>query len=418
MSRVDRPAVHHAGGEGPDARSRARSGLWILCACQAVLSAGMSLSFPFFAIYLHRDRGLPMTQVGLFLSMALLAMAMGQACAGELSDIVGRRRMMLASLWGRTFAVLLLAAAVWGRWTLPSVLLLHLASSFCGNLFDPSAGGWLADHFGPRERVRGYGLLRIAVNLGWAIGPALGGWLARDSYAALFFIGASTCAACAVVVGLWLRDKPGATRAQAFELAGVFSAAGDARFLRFCVWVLLLGSVMSQLVATLSIHALDFLGLREGQVGLLFTLNGLMVVALQHPINVWWSRWRMSTALYAGSLFYALGYGALAFAPGFRALAAAVAVVTVGEMIVSPGANALAANMAPASMKGRYIGFMGLMHQAGAALGPLLGGLGLQYLSPACAPAPWLMVGGLAAVAGVGFRSMSAVLTREEEGPP
>src|SRR6185295_4728259 len=97
--------------------------------------------------------------------------------------------------------------------------------------------------------------------------------------------------------------------------------------------------------------------LTESKVGLLFSINGTIVVASQYFVSRYLSRCRITTALGGGSLVYALGYGSMGFAGAFAAMAGSMGIISLGEVAVSPGLQALAANMAPEDLKGRYLGF-------------------------------------------------------------
>lgn len=395
------------------AKSRA---IWLLFGCQTLLSGGLSLSFPFFALYLHRDRGVSMAIVGACLSISFLTTAFGQGLGGELSDIAGRRRTMLAGVLGRTVLVAALGGAMLLDWPVWILFLFHFGSSMLGNLYDPAARSWIADRTNESERVRAYGLLRIAENVGWAVGPALGGFLAEASYPLLFLATAGVCALGTLALYLGIDESHGALRSEGFRFAGILGAADDRRFLRFCLFMVLLGVVMSQLVVSLSMFAVEYVRISEGQVGLLFSLNGLLVVALQYPISAWWERFRLTTSLAVGAVLYAAGWLAVGFSSGFAHLSLAMVVVTLGEMTVSPAIMALPANMAPAKLKGRYQGFAGMTRQLGMSFGPLSGGFGLQHLSALWAPAHWVGVAALGLAAAGGFLRLRSFLTIREEG--
>ena len=406
-------AAHQAlerGGGGRIGRLRS------LFICQAVLTSGLSLSFPFLALYLHRERGLGMGWVGAVLGLNVVFASVAQALGGELSDIAGRQRVMRDSLSLRAAAVGVLAYAVWRRWPFAPLVSLLFLSTLIGNFFEPAARGWVADHCPPSQRSRGYGLLRIAVNLGWVVGPAVGGTLAQSSYALLFAATAATCGLCSGLVAWTIDNVPGERGEERFAFSGVLQARKNPRFLRVCGLSLALGVVMAQLVVSLSIHATQFVGLTDAQVGWLFSLNGLIVVLIQVPATRWWSQFPLTTALAAGSLFYAAGYAWVGTAPTLVAMSAAIVVVTLGETTVAPALQSLWANLAPPREKGRYVGFAGLVFQMGHALGPLLGGLALQYLSPVHPSMPWLGVALVAAAAGGGFYAIGGRFSSSEQG--
>ncbi|MBI3549345.1 MAG: MFS transporter [Elusimicrobia bacterium] len=393
-------------------------GLWLLFGCQTLLAAGLSLSFPFFALYLHRDRGVSMSVVGVCLSISFLMTAVGQGLGGELADLVGRRRVLMFGLFSRAAAALAIACAMWLQWPAPLIVVFHFIASLVGNFYDPAARSWVADRTHEDERIKAYGILRIAENVGWATGPAFGGVMAETSYPLLFAITAGACVIGGIAVFVGIPESSGVLRSDPFQFRSVLKAGEDRRFLNYSLFLLLLSVVMAQLVVSLSIFATTFLHLSERNVGLLFTLNGAMVVLLQYPVSAGLTRYRLTSGLVAGSVLYAIGYLCVGFAGGFAALCAAMAVVTLGEISVAPGVISLAANLAPTHEKGRYQGFSGLMRQAGMALGPLTGCYALQYVGPRWAAGPWIGVSVLGGAAAAGFLVLRSSLTAREEGLP
>jgi len=275
----------------------------VLCACQAVLSFGLGLAFPFFAIYLHRERGLPMTWVGVWLSAGVLATALSQGWGGTLSDRWGRRRVMVLSLWGRAATVFVLAAAIRGGWSLGAIVGIHLLSSFVSHFFEPSARGWVADHSKPAERHRAYGLLRTAVCAGFAVGPVLGGLLADRSYYLLFAASAVVCAISAAAANLTLKNSPSGRPRGTVDKAREAEEGVDPTFLKLCFFYALLSVAMAQLVVPLSLYATKFVGLRDSQMGLLLSLNGILIVLFQIPAVNLFTGIRLTVAVAFGSFF-------------------------------------------------------------------------------------------------------------------
>lgn len=390
--------------------------LWALCVCQCALVSGYALSFPFLAIYLHRERGVSMGWVGAALGASMLFGSLAQAFGGELSDIVGRKPVMRFALGLRAVTIGLLAYGIAERWPIGAILGVLYVSGFFGHFFEPASRGWVADQCGPGERARAYSLLRIAANAGWAVGPAIGGALAAGSYPLMFAVTAAVCGLCALIVTFGIRGAPGSRPEEAFTFGGTLKAGADARFLAVCTLSLLLGTVQSQLVVSLSIHGTKFVAITERQVGLLFSLNGVLVVLLQYGITRLLTGRRLTSALALGSLLYAAGYAWVGAAGGFAALLSAVAVVTLGEITVAPALQSLWANMAPAREKGRYVGFAGFARDVGFALGPLLGGLGLEYWSPRFPAGPWLAVAALGLATAAWFQGLARRLSPGEQG--
>lgn len=396
--------------------ARERTALPTLLLCQAVLIAGLTLSFPFMTIYLHHERGLPMGAVGLAIGVTMLATAAGQAVGGELSDRWGSKRVMALSLAGRGLFTALLASAVRDRWEVPALAGLLLGGSFLGNFYDPAVRAWIALEHPVRDRVRAYGLLRVAANGAFAVGPAIGGLMADVSYALMFGVTAAMCALCLLLLILAVPASPAVAEDRARDWRSFAALADDRRFMRLCALTLLLACAMAQIVSPLSVHATTHAGLKESQVGLLFTVNGVMVVLFQAWAAGAVSGRRLSASIAAGALFYAAAWSWIGFARGWTGLAIGVAIATVGEIIVSPCLTALAANLAPEALRGRYLGAQGLCAQLGHAAGPFLGGLGLEHLSGRWTPAPWLAAGALAGAASWGFLRIGRTLTPAHEG--
>jgi MFS family permease len=393
-------------------------GFWLLAVSEGFMTAGYAMSFPFLAVYLSARRGVPMAWVGVFLSCSILVTSFAQFIGGEISDAVGRRKVMAASLALRAVLIAVIAWIVYAGAGLWAIFVFHPLGMFIGSFYHPAARSWVADFVGPSRRMKAYGFLRMGSNTGWALGPALGGLLAEGSYAALFFVSAAVYAVFAIVVSVFIKDVPGAAAGKfaAPDLGSGLATLKNRDFLRFCFFSLLISAVMSQLVVSSSLYSKTYLGFSEAQIGLLFSVNGIMVVLVQYFVTRTLERRRISAGLAVGALFYGAGYLAFGYATVFYAAAAAIAVVTLGELAVSPGLQALGANMAPRGEKGRYLGVQGLFQQAGSSLGILVGSNAIGAISPFFQQGPWFIVAAAAAAASLGFSSLGRRLTPEQDG--
>ena len=232
----------------------------------------------------------------------------------------------------------------------------------------------------------------------------------------MFFATSAFCSVCGVLLALGLRDKEGFQRSESFSASGLFSTASDPKFLRFGLCALLLTAVMAQMVVPLSVHAVTYAGLSESQVGLLFSLNGSVVVATQFLGARLLKNAPQSRVLAWGSLLYAFSYATVGFLRGFPALAGAMVAISLAEVAVSPALQTLSANLAPQGLQGRFTGLSGMMEHVGMAAGPLLGGFFQQHLSPTWPAAPWLLIGGVGVLASSGFLALGPRLSAREQG--
>jgi len=387
----------------------------VLCLCQSLLSFGLGLAFPFFAIYLNRERGLPMTLAGGGLSLAVLATALSQWLGGELSDRYGRRLVMVSALWARALTVAVLAYAIWAKLPVAVVVGIHLISNFVSHFFEPASRGWIADHTPPADRYRAYGLLKSATHFGFAVGPAIGGLVADASYSLLYQISAVICVLCAVAATALLRSDAPRPVSKA-DPEKEYATRIDANFMQLCALTAFLGVAMAQFVVPLSLWATRFLGLRDSQMGYLLSINGLLVVAFQLPAVNLFAGVRLTAAIAIGTCFYAAGYIAVGWSGGMAGLVAAVVLLSVAELLVPSGVQALAANMSPVEVRGRWIGILGLSRQAGSALGPVLGCWAMETAAARGLPGHWIPVAGVALAAGVGYLLLGKRLLPDEEG--
>jgi MFS family permease len=382
------------------------------------MTAGYSISFPFLAVYLSGHRHLSMSVVGLFLAMSMFITSFAQLIGGEFSDAVGRKKVMVASLFLRG---LIIAAIAWIIKMDGNIILLmavHPLGVFIGSFFNPAARSWVADSVGPSKRMKAYGFLRIGTNAGWALGPAIGGLIAVNSYPLMFAVTALVYFLCTLIVAVFIKDSSVFEKRE-FERVGFNTAAAtlkDRSFRNFCIFSFTIAVVMSQLVVSTSLYSTRYLGFDERQIGLLFSLNGTLVVALQYFMTRLLERYRITTGLAAGSLLYAASYVTVGYAGEYAYALAGVGVLTMGELAVSPGLQALGANMAPKRERGRYLGVQGLFQQAGSSTGVLIGSNAIYFLSPFYQQGPWLIIGCVALAAVFGFKALGRRLSPEVNG--
>ena len=386
-------------------------------------STGFSIVIPFLSLYLHGERGVPMTIVGGIFFFGALAGAVGQVLGGELTDRVGRKPVIVGSQLVRSAVFVGLGVAVLVHASIVWFGLLTSFSALAGRAFEPPSGAMVADIASGPARAEYYAVLRIGGNLGWAIGPAIGGFLAALSYPTLFLIAALVLLAAGVFMAFKVEETSPHRVARSLEIQeattllpsstgtaplGRFGfdelgkALRDGPFVRYCVVSLLLFTVMSQLISTLSVYAVQWAGITKVQLGALYTLNGLMVVFLQFPVVRALALYRMTTALIVGSILYALGYAMMGFGHSMLLLATAMFVVTSGEIVTTPASMNLVANFSTVELRGRYMGVYGLFNSFGWSTGPLIGGV-LLDLAARRSMLLWSPIACLTLVAAVGF---------------
>ncbi len=376
--------------------------VWVIAAVQLVMATGFSICIPFLALYLHQDRGLSMTSVGLIILGAGLCSAVTQAFGGALSDRFGRRPILIMAssisifLYSGLAVLIGISAPVW------AIGIAYVAGRAMLTIARPVISAMVADFTSKEKLTEAYGILRIGGNIGWAFGPALGGYLATFlPYGWLFGIAALTCAVVFLMVFFLVHDSSHWVSRSA-GLRDVLPPAGDRVFLSFIALSVLLFIAMGQMASTLSIFTVDMLGFSKAQFGLLLTLNGLIVIFFQYPMTVALRRVAKFRALILGSLLYVFGYLSLGWITQFGWALVAMAVVTGGEIIHAPVSLSVIGELSPENQRGRYMGLFGLSQTIGIAVGPLVGGLLLDAF-PSNPELVWAPIASIALIAALGY---------------
>lgn len=387
--------------------------VWLMAGVRAVNTMGLSLAMAFMAIYLVDDRGLAAATYGGIYLAANLLQSLAQGWSGELSDALGRRRIIIASLFVRAFVIAGIGAEVLAGVGIPFIAATLIGSAFLRGCFEPVAYALVADVVEPGQRAAAYGLQRMGTNLGWAIGPALGGLLSAVlGYGHVFFIAAGFLWLAAAVTATV--DDPGAGAeddgAPSVSLrAGLVEALsrGDTALLMLCA--LLFAIVHVQLFTTLSVYGAAELGLSKADLGLAYTVNGAVVLAMQIPAVGVIDRAGPGRALVIGSLLYVVAFVGIGLANDLPQLGGAVLVLTLGEILVAPALQTAAATIGDRRRMGRAFGLLGLAQMLGVAMGPLLGGLLFDHLRNQHMVL-WSVIAGLAAALTVAHLRLASRL--------
>ena len=385
-----------------DVFGRFDSGIWLISVIRLFTAAGFSICIPFLALYLYQERGLPMTLVGAIFLVGGLCSAGSQMVGGVLSDRFGRRRLLLGAtgisvlLYSGLSILIGASAPIW------AIAATYIAGRSVLTTTQPTTSAIVADLTPKNRLTEAYGLMRVGGNVGWAVGPAVGGYMATFvSYAWLFGVAALTSVLAFLIILLFFRESFHGD-VDRVDFRSMLSVATNRTFLMFTGLSLLVFLGMAHLGSTLSIFTVDRIGFSTAQYGLLLTVNGLIVVFFQYPVARVIDWIGKSRSLILGSLLYGLGYLSLGGISSFGWAFGAIAIITAGEIIFAPTTLSVVGELSPHDWRGRYMGFFGLSQTLGISLGPLVGGV----LLDAFPGDPWFIWGTIASisfVAALGF---------------
>ena len=353
--------------------------VWLVAASQLVNRAG-SMVLSFLVLYLTRDRGFTAEQAGFVIFVYGAGAIVCAPLAGRLADKWGSVPVMRASLFlsGLTLLVYPLARG----W--PAIVAVTVVLAILTEAFRPPAMSFFAENVEPSRRKSAFAVYRLAINLGMAIGPAIGGILATIAFRYLFYVdGATSIAAGLVLAGAALpgrKKTPAAAGAPSTTKRVRLSTAAhaDPRFLFFLLAVLPVCVVFFQHISSMPLYIVDDLGFTPRTFGLLFSLNCLLIVVLEIPLNAATAHWPHRRTLALGALLSGAGYGAMAFATNVWTLAGTVVIWTFGEMLFFPASAAYATDIAPEARRGEYSGLYTMVFSIAFGLGPWAGTIVLE----------------------------------------
>jgi MFS family permease len=364
---------------------------WLMFAGMLISTIGTSMVWPFLMIYATRHLGLSVTLAASLMSVNAFMGVLASFVAGPLVDRIGRKGVLVFSLFGNGLVYLLYSQAV-DAWSMGALMAL---SGIFNPIYRLSSDAMMADLIPAKNRPDAYALMRMSHNLGIAIGPAIGGLVASVSYAIAFSSAALGLCIFGVLLFVFARESmpdqvPGSPRPARDAYGGYGRMLKDRRFLVFNLAVVFMTVCASLMWVLMPVHANSTYGISESRYGLLPMTNALMVVFLQMLVTNQTKKFKPLPVLAAGSLIYAAAVSSVALARDFWGFWFSMVMMTLGELILVPTATTHAANQAPADMRGRYMSLYSLTWPAAAGTGPLLGGILNDTVGPF---APWLMGG-------------------------
>jgi MFS family permease len=404
-----------------DLRREFDRAIFVLALGDLVASFGFSLVFPFLTIYLTGELGASATQAGLVLGLYSVVSIGSNAMGGWLADRVGRKPVMVVSITCTAVVIATMGLVHDLAW----VAVLTLVLGFVDPPFVPAARAAVADVVPSERRPRAYGLLGMAASVGWIVGPSVGAGLSGLGYGVLFAAAGVIIGGYSVILILGLREtRPATASAASLPQSGdpvlpqsgspvppqsadpvptpvpapvAVQAAEDApisvpRRVRpfgprrvLAIYLLIAVAIHGayfQWVVILPIHAYADLGITTTAWGILFALNGILILSFQLRVTAAAEGRSLPRFMAVGVALAALGYLVVALLPGtsfvLPALGVAIVLLTIGEMAVFPVEASFVSDLSPVARRGRYQGYLGAAAGLGTAIGPVLGGLALD----------------------------------------
>lgn len=329
--------------------------IWLLSLVTFINRAG-AMVIPFLSLYLINVEGFDLPQVGWIMSCFGLGSLVGTYIGGRLTDSIGFYKVILSSLFlGGVGFILLQYISTFYGFCIGIFLLTLMADAGRPAIFVA------ADAYSkPGNITRGIALIRLAINLGFSIGPLIGGLIiAHINYTSLFWIDGLTCMMASLGVFLLLKPKK---IKDPSEQINVVSKEGLPPYLNklFVIFFLIMVAnslAFVQYFSVMPVYYEKVHFLSEDIIGWLLFINGATIVIFEMPLIAWLDRKKISKtmATFWGIFFLGLSFLVLNMTDWSGILIVAMLLMTLGEMIGFPFSNALALEMSPKGRKGSYM---------------------------------------------------------------
>ncbi len=349
--------------------------VWCLSQVTFVQRSG-TMVLPFLTLYLTSQQGFSVREAGGVLSLYGVGAIGGAYMGGWLSDRVGSFTTQLLSMSLSAGGLIALSAIHSPHGIVAMVILLSVLVESSR----PANAAALTELSPPSLHVRVFGLRRLGTNLGMSIGPAVGGVLVAYSYLWLFFVEASISLLAAGL--LWIlfhniRPSHHIPRPQHLDPARVetlpVSPWRDGVFLAVAGLVALLATVLCQLFGAYPLTLNQEYHLPAYTIGLVFTLNTLVIVVFQMPIVHAVERFDTLRVVGVGAFLLCAGFGLLPLASSMGPIGVTVLIWTLGEMLTMPLVEGFVARRSPIEGRGQYMGVFSAAFSLAFVLAPFCG---------------------------------------------
>lgn len=385
---------------------------WLLSFVILVNRAG-AMVLPFMTVYLTQELHYSIEQAGAVMACFGTGAIIGAYFGGRLTDKFGFSNLQFWSLFLNGFMFIVLGQ----MHSIYAIGACFFVLSVIGEAFRPANSAAVAYYSAPENRTRSYSLNRLAVNLGFSVGPAIGGILAGVSYNLLFWVDGITCIVAAILLRMFLprvTKTPEKTVEKKSITENTQSAYKDKIYLLFIFFVTLYAICFFQMFTIIPVFYKEVVHLEEWQIGLVMAMNGILIAIIE-MVLVYKLEGRRSPLIYIGQGTLLLGSSFLMFnvlGPSATVVVIAMLAITFGEMLSMPFMNSFWISRSSENNRGQYAALYTIAYSIAQVLAPTLGSKIVQHYGFTTL---WYVITGIAAVIFVGFRLLKNKVESTEE---
>lgn len=372
--------------------------IWILTLITFINRAG-TMVLPFLSKYLKEDLHFTYTQVGTVMVFFGLGSMTGSWLGGKLSDKIGFYKIMIFSLLSSGLAFFVLQYIT----TFNGLCLGMFGIMVLADMFRPAMFVSLSAYATPENRSRSLTLVRLAINLGFAAGPAMGGLIIMNmGYKGLFWVDGTTCIIAILIFWIFVKEKKKTAEQKLIHA----QLARESVFKDKAFWIFLFvctvsGILFFQLFTTLPLYHKEQFNLTEFQTGLLMMMNGLIIFFSEMPLVNYVERKKINKVkvVIFGSIGMTISLFLLLINTWVGVLIIMMLFMTFGEMFAFPFSNSFAISRAPKGHEGRYMAVFTMSYSLSHILSSKVG---MEIIARWGYQANWIFMGFLGITSIIG----------------
>ncbi|TYP97839.1 putative MFS family arabinose efflux permease [Tenacibaculum adriaticum] len=381
--------------------------VWWLSLITLINRAG-TMVIPFLSLYLTQSLEFSLIDVGWIMSFFGLGSVVGSWLGGKLTDKIGYYKVMLGSLSLTGLLFVLLQYVTTFEGFCASIFVLMLVA----DMFRPAMFVALSSYSKPENKTRSVTLIRLAINLGFSAGPAVGGGIITSlGYNGLFWVDGITCVLASVLLLNVLHPKK-AKVLDSFKVENPISVYTDKAFWIFLIAMMLFGIVFLQYFSSMPLYYKEIHHLSELEIGLLMGINGFVIFLLEMPLIKWLesAKYTKIGLMFFGGILLASSFLVLNLTSWGGVLVIGMLLMTIGEMIAFPFSNAFAMDRAKRGNQGEYMALYSISFSVAHIFGH---NSGMQLISKIGFDKTWYIIFGLALLSGVCMLVLRKMLVNE-----
>lgn len=327
--------------------------VWYIALATLINRAG-TMVIPFLSLYLTENMNFNLSQVGWIMSCFGVGSLIGSWLGGKLSDTIGFYPTMIGSLLATGIGFFLLQyIETFYAFCVAMILLMAVADTFRPAMFVA-----LRTYSKPENRTRAITLIRLAINLGFSAGPAIGGFLImKMGYAGLFWVDGITCVIASILLFATLNKKEAASAHEENKGGPQNSPYKDIPYLVFLFGTFLVSVSFLQFFSTIPLYFREVHQLQEREIGLLLASNGFLIFLIEMPLIKYFDNPRFSIyRILSFSTFLILfSFLVLNLSLWHGVLVISILFMTFGEMLNFPFMNRFSMERADRGKSGAYM---------------------------------------------------------------